>query len=165
MKAPDPSAPYCYMSTYQFLCLQVSLVFARCAFQVSFHGVCLYPHLFACLFVLSLCSAAELTRRHFAWAASMVQLKRVISQNALMMVVVLELTGLHRDMGRERGKACCEVLSAAYQCCGSVAPLQTAGRVKLALFSFCLEKGKRPASQQQLPENYCFKSKAKLCFR
>lgn len=111
-------------------------------FQVSFHEVCLYPHLFACLFVRSLCSAAELTRRHFARAAGTVQLKRVISQNALMMVVVLELTGLHRETGRERGMACCEVVSAAYQCCGSVAPLQTADRVKLAFLSFCQEEGK-----------------------
>lgn len=29
----------------------------------------------------------------------MVQLKRVISQNALMMVVELELTGSHRERG------------------------------------------------------------------
>lgn len=106
-------------------------------FQVSFHGVCLYPHLFACLFVRSLCSAAELTRRHFARAAGAVQLKRVISQNALMMVVMLELTGLQRETERGREIACCEVVSVAYQCCGSVAPLQTEDRVKLAFFSFC----------------------------
>lgn len=47
----------------------------------------------------SLRSAAELTRRHFARAAGTVQLKRVISQNALMMVVELELTGSHRERG------------------------------------------------------------------
>lgn len=94
-------------------------------FQVSFHGVCLYPHFFACLFVRSLCSAAELTRRHFSPAAGAVQLKRVISQNALMMVVMLELTALQRETERGREMACCEVVSVAYQCCGSVAPLQT----------------------------------------
>lgn len=72
----------------------------------------------------------------------MVQLKGVISQNALMMVVVLELTGLQREGEEEREMACCEVVSAAYQCCGSVAPLQTADRVKLAFLSFCQEEGK-----------------------
>lgn len=65
-------------------------------------GVCLYPHLFACLFVRSLSSAAELTRRHFARATGMVQLKGVISQNALMMAEMLELTGLQREEERER---------------------------------------------------------------
>lgn len=133
------------MSTYQFLCLQVSLLFA------SYHvprskwasmGVCLYPHLFACLFVHSLCSAAELTRRHFAQAAGTVQLKRVISQNALMMVVLCWSWPAYSKTGREREMACCEVVTAAYQCCGSVAPLQTADRVKLAFSSFCQEEGK-----------------------
>lgn len=72
-------------------------------FQVSFHGVCLYPHLFACLFFLHpLCSAAELTRCHFAQSTAMVQLKGVISQNNLMMVVVLQLTSLQRDRKEKR---------------------------------------------------------------
>lgn len=86
---------------FQFLCMQVSLIFA------SYHAscskwACLYPHLFVCLFVCSLCSTAKLTRHHFAQTVGMIQLKGVISQNALMMVVVLELTGLHKERYRKR---------------------------------------------------------------
>lgn len=51
-------------------------------------------YIFICL---CLCSAAELTRYHFAQAAGMIQLKGVISQNALMMAEMLELTGLYRE--------------------------------------------------------------------
>lgn len=46
------------------------------------------------------CSAAELTRYHFAQAAGMIQLKGVISQNALMMAEMPELTGLYREKER-----------------------------------------------------------------
>lgn len=60
-----------------------------------------------------LCSAAVLTRRHFARAGDMVQLKRVISQNALMMVVEPKLTSLQGEAEQERRMACCEVVSAA----------------------------------------------------
>lgn len=58
-------------------------------------------YIFICL---CLCSAAELTRYHFAPAAGMIQLKGVISQNALMMAETPELTGLTR---RGRKTACC----------------------------------------------------------
>lgn len=50
----------------------------------------------------SVCSAAELTRYHFAQATAIGQLKGVISQNALMMAETLELTGLQ---GGERWHA------------------------------------------------------------
>lgn len=66
---------------------------AMCSERASTGG-CLCPHLFSCLFVRSRRSAAELTRHHFARATGMVQLKGVISQNALMMAEMPELTGL-----------------------------------------------------------------------
>lgn len=139
-KSSDPFTQFSYKFQYPFLRLSVRIAFR---FQVCFCGVHLYPHLFACLFACLLCSAAELTRRHFARAADMVQLKRVISQNTLMMVVELKFTGLHWETERERWIACCEVVSAAERCCGSVAPLQTAGRAKLAFFYFCPEEEKK----------------------
>lgn len=56
-----------------------------------------------CLYLYLFVSSAELTRYHFAQAAGMIQLKGVISQNALMIAEMLELTGLYR--GGERWHA------------------------------------------------------------
>lgn len=115
---------------------QPRLCFLPCStFQVSFHGVCLYPHLFACLFVRLLCSAAELTRRHFAQAAGTVQLKGVISQNALMMVVVPELTGLQRETEWERdGMLWGGVCNIPVLWLSSSTALSRQGKISLPLF-------------------------------
>lgn len=74
----------------------------------------------------------------------MVQLKCVIIQKALMMAVVLELTGLHTETGRERRMACCAVMSAALWLSGSTADSRQ-GKITLPFF---LKEGKRLASKQ-----------------
>lgn len=57
--------------------------------------------------MFSLSSTANLTRRHFACTAVVVQLKDVISQNTLMTDVELELTSFKRETEGEKEMACC----------------------------------------------------------
>lgn len=139
------------MSSYQLLCLQVSLVSssrqAMC-FRESFHRR-LFMSSFVFLFVCSLaplCSWAN--KAPFCpghWYGPIKGCDQPERFNDGWDA------GVDRVAVREGDVSCCVVVSAACRCFGSAAPLQTstADKTKLTFPIFCQKEGK-----EQLPEHH-----------